>query len=679
MNPQLETDLRAWVEAGALRPLDLALTHFIGKETASQNPALLLAVALVSERSRHGHVCLDLQACLEHPQSLLTPAFTEDPAPLHQQLANWLPASTADWVRELLSSPALSDARNGTTSQTASPLVLGGTPARPLLYLRRYWQDEQSVRQGLQARLQGHYSIPETASQLIASLFPPLPEGIPQPDWQKIASVIAALSQFAIITGGPGTGKTTTVVRLLALLQGLQLLEGKQPLQIRLAAPTGKAAARLNESLGHNIAALQLDGSPLTPEQQTLCRDQLPKEVTTVHRLLGSQPGTRHFRHDATNPLGADLVVVDEASMVDLEIMARLITALPPQARLILLGDKDQLASVEAGSLLGDLCEKAEAGGYTPATQEAVLALTGEPLKDPHSGQSLTDPQGSPLQQATAMLRHSFRFDRHPGIGQLAYRVNTGRASLKELQACFDEDRQRPDPSLAFLSITEPQDSAFLSLVTRGYLPYLQTLEEQQPAAGASQEELDTWAEAVFAQHRRFQLLTALRQGNWGVEELNAGIYQALRNTATGRRLLPAGQPLWYRGRPVLVTRNDYNLQLMNGDIGICLQLPGPTPEQPGPLRVAFPDAHKGVRWLLPSRLQAVETVFAMTVHKSQGSEFNHTALLLPPHDSPVLTKELLYTGITRSSEQFSLISSNRRVLEQLLLRKVERASGLNL
>src|SRR5699024_650381 len=219
------------------------------------------------------------------------------------------------------------------------------------------------------------------------------------PDWQKIACLLAAKNRFAIITGGPGTGKTTTVVRLLALLQGLNLHQGLPALRIHLAAPTGKAAARLSESIAKSV-------SDLNTHQEI--KDQVPTTASTLHRLLGTQPNSRHFRHHVANPLPTDCVVVDEASMMDVEMMAQLVDALPPQARLILLGDKDQLASVEAGSVLGDLCHTAEQGHYTPATQQTVQALSGETISAEH-----VNAEGPAIAQATSMLRHSYRFDKH--------------------------------------------------------------------------------------------------------------------------------------------------------------------------------------------------------------------------------------------------------------------------
>ncbi|RMU25116.1 exodeoxyribonuclease V subunit alpha, partial [Pseudomonas avellanae] len=265
----------------------------------------------------------------------------------------------------------------------------------------------------LRRRLAQPDAPPEDLPQRLNALFGPAnsaPDAII--DWQKLACALATRRAFSIITGGPGTGKTTTVVRLLALLQAPAVQSG-QPLRIRLAAPTGKAAARLTESISQQVQSLDVSAE---------VRQKIPSEVTTVHRLLGSRPGTRHFRHHAGNLLPLDVLVVDEASMIDLEMMANLLDALPPHARMVLLGDKDQLASVEAGAVLGDLCRDAEDGFYSPQTQAWLEAVSGEDLSKGALREG--DAQQHPLAQQVVMLRHSRRFGQGSGIGQLARLVN---------------------------------------------------------------------------------------------------------------------------------------------------------------------------------------------------------------------------------------------------------------
>ncbi|MFG6179166.1 exodeoxyribonuclease V subunit alpha [Halomonas sp. THAF12] len=561
---------------------------------------------------------------------------------------------------------------------------------------------------------------PKALRPILDTLFPPR-----EPfDWQKAACALAGRSRFAVITGGPGTGKTTTVVRLLALLQAQALGEGQgegeRALRIRLAAPTGKAAARLNESIAGQVSRLPFDklaalweshdqapGTPGStqpetdsPWERSLLRENpaealeqaIPTEVSTLHRLLGSRPDTRRFRHDRHNPLPLDVLVVDEASMVDVGMMAAMLEALPPRARLVLLGDKDQLASVEAGSVLGDLCARAEGGHYTPATAEWLGESTGQPLPA-----DTLDADGQPLDQAIAMLRISHRFTADSGIGQLAAAINleaepatkrkaigdalsAGFADLSHHKLSTDDER-----GLARLAVTGCPErfpgAHNADTPPVGYRHFLSVMAEHRPADDADQQAFDDWARAVLAAHGDFQLLCALRRGPWGVEGLNERVRQALER----EKLIDSqdGRQRWYPGRPVLVTKNDYGLGLMNGDIGITLDMPRPGASAGDGnrrlLRVAFPagDGTDRIKWVLPSRLQAVETVFAMTVHKSQGSEFTHAALVLPDAPNPILTRELVYTGITRARHWLTLVETGRGQLMDAAQRRVMRVSGL--
>jgi len=393
--------------------------------------------------------------------------------------------------------------------------------------------------------------------------------------------------------------------------------------------------------------------------------------------LLGSRPGTRHFRHHIGNPLPLDVLVVDEASMIDLEMMANLLDALPPHPRLVLLGDKDQLASVEAGAVLGDLCRDAEAGFYSPQTRQWLQQVSGEDLGASGLQEDL---DGShPLAQQVVMLRYSRRFGEGSGIGQLARWVNQQNPEqARKLLAA------RSHADLFCVSLKGEHDHALERLVldghgegALGYRYYLKLLQTARPSLDTPRDDeaWTLWAQKLLKAFDAFQLLCAVRKGPWGVEGLNLRITAALLKA----RLIDNDQQ-WYEGRPVLMTRNDYGLGLMNGDIGIALKLPE-SDGGPQVLRVAFPrnDGQGGVRFVLPSRLNDVETVYAMTVHKSQGSEFTHTALILPDALNPVLTKELIYTGITRAKDWFSLIEPRGGVFEEAVSRKVKRLSGLML
>ncbi|MFT6429396.1 MAG: exodeoxyribonuclease V alpha subunit [Halopseudomonas sp.] len=650
-----------WQNHNWLRPLDRALAGFLLEQVPDCAAPVLLAAALVSHQLGHGHVCLDLAATLYEPDFALSlppdNAETSDVLLPSQLLRGY---TLEQWCSALrLSAVVDSEAPERGTR----PLVLAGER----LYLRRYWQYEQQVVANVHARLQAPLALMDALPQRLQALFA---DSTQNPDWQLLACALAARGRFSIITGGPGTGKTTTVVRLLALLQAPAVAAG-QPLRIRLAAPTGKAAARLTESIGRQVGSLPVDA---------VVKAAIPSEVGTLHRLLGSLPHSRHFRHHVDNPLALDVLVIDEASMIDLEMMACVLAALPPSARLILLGDKDQLASVEAGAVLGDLCRRADQGHYSVQTRQWLEQVSGQSLAeaDLQPGDETTHA----LEQQTAMLRYSHRFRGNSGIGELARAVNR----------CADGDARRLLQAGTFAdihqrSLSKPGDPAFATCVLGtaqlpGYQGYLQVLKEQRPDAGtpANSDAWQAWARQVLAIFDQFQLLCAVRRGDWGVEAINQQVAGLLR----ARRLLAHDQG-WYEGRPVLVTRNDYALGLMNGDIGIALRvaepalLPG-TPERET-LRVAFPrnDGSGGIRFVLPSRLPEVETVFAMTVHKSQGSEFTHAALVLPPTRNPVLTKELVYTAITRASTHFTLLESRDGVFEEAVRTPVRRISGLAL
>ncbi|MEL7895443.1 exodeoxyribonuclease V subunit alpha [Vreelandella neptunia] len=738
-----------WVSRGWLRDLDLALVRFLDRETQNAPPLLLLGAALASHQLGRGHVCLDIAATLEAPDFALSlPPEGDDlndppPLPSHVLATLTLP----EWQTALNHPTLISDGPGNT------PLVVSHSVNTSKLYLRRYWQFEQTLHQEIAARLattelgktggkplqglsyedptehddvcgrplqraKGDDSHPQILKDALDTLFP----ASNSIDWQKTACALAARSPFAIITGGPGTGKTTTVVRLLALLQTLQLAEpNAHPLRIRLAAPTGKAAARLNESIAGQVAKLPIndlatlwEGASARDDSST---DQLqaaiPTEVTTLHRLLGARADTRHFRHNAANPLALDVLVVDEASMVDIEMMTALLSALPASAKLVLLGDKDQLASVEAGAVLGDLCRRADAAHYTPATAQWLAELTDHPLPE-----ALIDPNGQPLDQAITMLRVSHRFTETSGIGQLAQAINqplsealrerdkhqavhgvlnNGYADLHHL--VLKPDAQNEGSALERLVITGSPERFPNAGEGRtnfkgepiapptGYQHYLNTLARKRPDTALAFEEngeaYDAWAKQVLNAYSHFQLLCALRKGPWGVEGLNLRIAKTLRREKLlfgNDHTLEKG---WFEGRPVLVTQNDYGLKLMNGDIGITMAVPDPRSSSGAPgrslLRVAFPtsDPENPIHWVLPSRLHAVETVFAMTVHKSQGSEFQHTALLLPQTPNPILTRELVYTGITRARDWLTVIEAKRGILNDAVTREVMRVSGM--
>jgi exodeoxyribonuclease V alpha subunit len=668
----MQESLARWVQDGWLRPLDAAFARFLQGKVPKAPPHAILAATLASHQLGRGHVCLDLAALADDPVSTLA-------LPLRD--ANGLPTpagavqgiSLRTWLAEL-DCPDLVEQGE---EEEAAPLVRRAHR----LYLRRQWDNERAVRQGVLARVREVVPLdPEPVRALLEALFPSGEGDV----WQRLACALALRRRFALITGGPGTGKTSTVVRLIALLQALALQgrlagRGEAPLRIRLAAPTGKAAARLSESIGLSLDRLPWDVLP----QGERIRDSLPRKVSTLHRLLGARAGSRQFRHDEADPLVLDVLVIDEASMVDLEMMAAVLRALPEGAQLVLLGDKDQLASVEAGAVLGGLCRRADEGHYTPETIAWLQATVGEELPEGFAvekgreaeSSGFIDSQGTALDQAIAMLRQSHRFAAQSAIGRLAAAVNRGDAAAA--RAALSPRVPSPTDDVTLLVPKGQEDAALRRLVCgtkenpAGYAPYLQALHERRPSPDAPPAAWDEWARAVLAAYAEFQVLCAVREGPWGVEEMNRRIAHWLRRA----RLLPDEEG-WYEGRPVLMTRNAYALGLMNGDVGVTLALPGPEGQVPR-LMVAFAAAG-GLRWVLPARLPEVETVFALTVHKSQGSEFGHAVLVLPEDPSPLLTRELVYTGITRARSRFTLVDpSGGTMLETAIARRVLRSSGL--
>ncbi len=589
--------------------LDRAFARFLQQTQPSTDPRHELLATLASWQFGRGHACLDL-GLLDSAGVAALGWDARAKALLPETLS--AAAATLPW-----------------TEGPNSPLVLDGQR----LYLRRNWAAEQAIRAAIDARMCQPDTVAEDLPATLNLLFARrLDEA--EPDWQKVACALAARRRLTLITGGPGTGKTTTVVRLLALLQADAVRHGK-PLRMALAAPTGKAAARLGESIAQALQHLP-----------PALRLSVPCQAVTLHKLLQLRPAGQQ---PAAPELTVDLVVVDEASMIDLEMMARLLAAVPLTASLILLGDKDQLASVEAGAVMGQLCEAAVAGGYSQDTVDWVRQTTGAEL-GPWAG------AGSALAQQTVMLRHSHRFAGGSGIGLWASAVNAGdRPGVQALWRQAPAARADAKVSVQQLQPSGPNDAALQALLRQGWQEWLDRLRGLGNAPCGDQQALQ-----LMQSFASFQVLCAVREGPWGVEALNRRIAAGLGFEALG----------WYAGRPVMVTRNDYNLKLMNGDVGLCLA-------QAGGLRVAFPDGQGGVRWVLPSRLDAVETVFAMTVHKSQGSEFVHVCLVLPDQAVAVLTRELLYTGITRAKARLTLVVPQESVLWRALETRVLRSGGL--
>jgi len=673
--------LHAWAELGWLRRLDSALTTQLHRQDASVSPAVLVAAAVLVQMEGRGHTCLSVVELVTPPLDLLAWSAEAVHAP-QGLLALWahMPVGLRAWISALQAAPP-SVLRRSDAPDLGQPLVLGGSADAPLLYLRRYRAYEERVGQNLLRRAQCEVSVPEgLAREWLDRFFPEqaslgtAPED--QTDWQKLACAVALRGNLSVITGGPGTGKTYTAARLLALLLALHEGEnGAIPLRVALAAPTGKAAARLKQSIDGSLQALKQQAGELIGGVPggvgALDLDTLIQRIgpaRTLHSLLGARPDTRQFRHHDGNPLDVDVLIVDEASMVHLEMMDALLQALPSKARLVLLGDKDQLSSVEAGAVLGDVCRDAAQGHYLPETVRFAQAVAGQTLATQFqaSGQQMV----SALAQQTVMLRKSRRFD--GPIGQLALAVNAGDAAC--VTQAFNLSVSQNDPALQALQPSSALTVCELAVgVVRvgvgvgaasyaDYLAQLRVLPDTDDA--------DLYAAGVVKVLKafdKFRILCAVHQGEWGTVALNAAVQKALAEQGW---LRPQGE--WFAGRPVMVTRNDSQLGVFNGDVGVVM----PLHNKKKVLKVWFLDGDQ-LRSVSVSRLAHAETAFVMTVHKSQGSEFEHTALVLPPGAAEVLTRELVYTGITRARKQFTLIEAQPGLLEAAIARPSVRASGL--
>jgi len=568
-----------------------------------------LAARAISLATSSGHVCL----------------------PLEQLLPGTPPLPDANAARSLLlSSGVVTPAEQ----PGQAPLLID---ADNRLYLHKSFDHERQLAKRLWRCTQGQaalspQALPEMA-RLLAQLFKL--DGS-EPDWQAVATAMALLGRLTVISGGPGTGKTTTVVNLLACILALQ-----PDARIALAAPTGKAAARMAEALHQRAQHLP----------QAL-RVGLPTESFTIHRLLGVRP-QGGFAHDASRPLPIDVLIVDEASMLDLSLARQLLDAVPEHARIVLLGDKDQLSAVESGAVFADLSADPSLDAARQGQLATLLGLDAQQINSP------APLQASVLKNTAVWFRRNFRFATDSGIGRLASDIVNGRdaALLRWLEAA-------QDPSVAWLDDTADMPGATaLASMLEGFDAHVAAC---QPArTGAITAGQITRIHQAFLQ---FRVLCAVKASARGVDAINTWLSAQLRQRLTGP--FDADNSPWFAGLPVMVTRNDAGLKLFNGDIGITL------PDPSGELMVFFPTPDGAFRAVAPSRLPPHQTAWAMTVHKSQGSEFDKVLVLLPAQRSQVLSRELLYTGVTRARSHVTIVAGSA-VLAQAIQRSTQRHSGL--
>ncbi|HSP39637.1 MAG TPA: exodeoxyribonuclease V subunit alpha [Frankiaceae bacterium] len=616
--------LRTFNRAGVLSAADVHVAMRLGKLGREPSEQVQLAAALAVRAVRHGSVCIELGTVAA------SIALDEESASLAVQPLEDLPwPEPSAWQDALVGSPLVAHG----VSDDLGPLDQG-RPLRSvegLLYLDRYWRQEQLIRyelDGRSARPRPGVDVEQLRTAL-ARLWPGTP-----PDRQRLAAAVAAMSWGTVLAGGPGTGKTTTVARLLALLAD----QPGERLRIALAAPTGKAAARLQEAVRTEAARLDAADQARLGELT----------ASTVHRLLGWRPDRRgRFRHDRTNRLPFDVVVVDETSMVSLTLMSRLLEAVRPEARLVLVGDPDQLASVEAGAVLGDLVARpVEPAGDAPS---ALLAdLVGADLDS-------AEPASGVLGAGVVRLTKTHRYG--GTIGELAAAVRAG-----------DGDR------VVELLRSGAKDVAFVETSDLDTRTPTGLVELRADVVGTGRIGVEAardgdvgGALAALEQHR---LLCAHRQGPFGVsrwsEEVERWLTVAIEGFGTDGE--------WYRGRPLLAMTNDYELKLFNGDTGMIVDSTNAS-GQHVPLAV-FGRGGAAPLNLAPSRLSGVQTVHAMTVHRSQGSQFARVSLILPPAESPLLTRELFYTAVTRASDLVRVLGTEEAV-RAAVARPILRASGL--
>jgi len=612
--------IKALRKAGVIGMLDDHFARVLRRLVPGCPDEVLGAAALVSHVAGSGHVCLALP---EYAGQEIRDAAGQPVGLRWPRMEAW----TAALMRsELVASG---------DDPAARPLVLD---AKGRLYLYRFWLHERWLAERLLARIT--VDPPAVDSALLqdglSRLFGPPLGGAPTPgDGQRLAAVLSVTQRLCVITGGPGTGKTSTVVKILALLleqAQAKATASRRPLELTLLAPTGKAAARLSASIKEAKEGLDCAA--------TLISD-IPDEAMTIHRRLGwRRSSASPFWHDVDNPIPTDAVIVDEASMVDLALMSRLVAAVPPGARLILMGDREQLASVAPGSVLADICNAGETPGYSRPLLDRLAEQTGDrpaPVRQP--------PVDTGIWDSVAHLTHSFRFGAESGIGALARALSAGDA---EAALAVLDDERHPDANRVNPG-SRAGRAVLVNAAVAGYTPFA--------SGNGAAERLEALA--------RFRVLCAHRSGPSGVEALNLTIAEGLRRSGA---LVPDGR--WYAGRPLLVTTNSYALGLFNGDVGVLL----PTPE--ASLRAHFVDPNGHTRTFAPARLPDHETVFAMTVHKSQGSEFDDVILVLPEKPSRVLSRELLYTAVTRARRSVT-VHATPDILREAVSRRADRASGL--
>ncbi len=702
------TRLEPFWRHGVLEGIDLHTAAHLARMASAMDPDLVLALALAVRAPRRGHVCVDLDTL--EPKALLPVQPDEDAAESKPTPELDLPG--VGWAARVAGFTAL--VRSADDPDRPTPFVLAGTT----LYTDRYWRYQQSLADRITGWLGSAGRLrpadPDLLCRGLGQLFPKPSGGTI--DLQQVAAAMALAQRFTVITGGPGMGKTWTVRNLLALVwlehrarHAAGLAETPEPV-VALAAPTGKAAARMRESLHADLDALLPPMTSLlgdATQAARACEFLRELSASTLHRLLGwRHDNPTRFRRSAADPIPADIVVVDEASMVDVALMAKLFDAVGDRGpggaptRLVLLGDRNQLASVEAGTVLADLCGPTRADTLCLSAQlidhlDSTFEL-GLRARAEIPGSDVRAVLSPPMHDAVVQLRVSRRFRADSGIGHFALACVGSDFDAKRAADVLDGGAV--DVSLLPHAPPPGLDPVVRRLLTDGFTPYLRLLRGGLGAVqGPAFPTQAVFHRRVIEAFDRFRVLCAHRLGSTGASGINRTVIASLSDAG----LLDSSEP-WWLGRPVLVLNNDYSVRrssgergLFNGDIGLLVQarvggthrpmvaFPGPDslpgaqdPCQPPNIEPEQYEDKLLVDYVDPARLPDHATAFAMTIHKSQGSEFHHVCVVLPRQPSSLLTRELVYTGVTRARERMSLVAA-RPVLEGALSATVQRASGL--
>ncbi len=690
--------------SGMIRSIDCAMAAFIhGLNPPRSSRVLIITTALLSYAESLGHTCLSIDQLLDQGLAFLglSPALKEYP-----EIRFSLPKNISHYRDELLASPLVRMESVGALVREVAPLpmmdrgqplVLSQRGDELILYWRRHWQSESFIAQTVVDKCKQLLPVDEQkTAELLKLLFPisHTDTAVIEEDWQKVSCALALRSAFTLITGGPGTGKTYTVARLIALV--LALREGGPLQKIALVAPTGKAASRLYRSIQSSLLDV---GEKLKVQDHIAQQFDRIGVAKTLHSLLGARKGSRSYRYHEGNPLDLDLLVIDESSMISIELMSALLRALKPFTQLILLGDKNQLSSVEAGSVFGELCQAQALEStcvYTGTVNDYLIRVSAMLTPKMHAGASGSNLIGDHM----VKLQRSHRFS--GPIAELSSAVNDGAAqealkvisadstlavglnTSEDLQSILGIALNGRRLNCAVGAQLTPHFKTYWDLIDLAYQDGLFVSDSKRSVSGllnnSAVRSLDERPALIDQQMAcikdiltcfdQFRILCAVNEGPLGVLAINAAIELTLKS----RGFIHDSSP-WYAGKAIMLTRNQPELELSNGDVGLVL--PSIGSESTEHRLKAYFLAADGVQSVALNRLDGVQTAYAMSIHKSQGSEFDHALLVLPQHMDQALSRELLYTGITRSKTCLTIVQAKAGLLEYAIGKKTVRVSGL--